>query len=212
MSLTQRIFRNISAGSALAAARDALAQTEQRLAALESERAQKLTDADGDYLAETAAIDQQIRSLQANAIVHRDRIPAMDVRPSKQEHARREEEKAAFIGKLKKALPRRQAAVEGLDAALKEVAEAFKELAAADDALFASWPDVMPPADRYSYLRADRIPALSPMRKHRPMAAGLIRELVNRVPFDFAAEVEKRSRELIEELEGSSVPASETAA
>jgi hypothetical protein len=194
--------RNISAGSALAAARDALAQTEQRVVELENERAQKLTDADGDYLAETAAIDQQIRSLQANATVHRDRIAAMDIKRVRQEHAHRKAEKAAFIGELKKALPRRQAPVEQLDAALKEAAEAFKELAAADDIIFKNWPDVMPPADRFSYLRADRIPALSPMRKHRPMSAGLIRALTNRGPFDFAAEVEKRSRELIEELEG----------
>jgi hypothetical protein len=119
--------------------------------------------------------------------------------------ARREEEKAEFIGELKKALPRRQAAVARLDAALKGAAEAFKDLAAADEAVFANWPDVMPPADRYSYLRAMRIEPLSSMRKQRPLMAGLIRELVNRVPFDFAAEVEKRSRELVEELEGPSV-------
>ncbi len=43
------------------------------------------------------------------------------------------------------------------------------------------------------------------MRKQR-MTAGVIRELVNRVPFNFAAEVEKSSRELIEELESTPVP------
>ena len=36
--------------------------------------------------------------------------------------------------------------------------------------------------------------------------AGLIRELANRGPFNFAAEVEKRGRELLDELENTPVP------
>ena len=91
-------------------------------------------------------IDREIETLQANVIVHRDRITAMDIKREKLERKRREDEKAAFIVELKKALPRRQAAVVHLDAALKEAAGAFAELAAADDAIFESWPEVMPSA------------------------------------------------------------------
>jgi hypothetical protein len=205
--------RNIGAGNSLQVASDALEQTEQRIVELEGERVQKLADAEGDYLAEIGAIDQQLRSLRADWIVHRDKIAALEIRITKQAHARREQEKSAFIDELKKALPRRQAAVERLDAALKETAEAYKDLAAADDAVFINWPNVMPPADRFGYLRAMRIGVLSSTRKHRPMTAGLIREMINRGPFDFAAEVEKRGIELIQELEGgTAVPDSEAAA
>jgi hypothetical protein len=203
--------RGIGGGNSLQGARDALAQTEQRLIELDGERAQKLADAEGDYLAEISAIDQQRRSLQADWTVHRDAIAALEIKQTKRERARRAEEKAAFVGELKKTLPRRQAAVDRLDAALKEVASAFVDLAAADEAIFANWPEVMPPADRFSYLRAMHIEPLSSMRKQRPLMAGLIRELINRGPFDFAAEVEKRGRELIEELEGSAASAGEAA-
>lgn len=188
--------RSISGGNSLQAARDALAQTEQRLMELDSERAQKLENAEGDYLSEIGAIDQQRRLLQADWTVHRDAIAALEIKQAKRERARREEEKAAFVAELKKTLPRRQAAAERLDVALKEAASAFEDLAAADNAIFVNWPEVMPPADRYSYLRASRIAELSSTRKQRPLMAGPVRELVNRVPFDFATEIEKRGREL----------------
>jgi len=59
----------------------------------------------------------------------------------------------------------------------------------------------MPRADRLGYLRAMRIDVLSPARKQK-MIAGLVREIVNRGPFNIAEEVEKRGRELIDELDG----------
>jgi hypothetical protein len=189
--------------AALQAAQADLQAAERRIGELQIERAAAIEEAEGgEYINAVTKFDAELVRLRASVGAHRDRVTAMEAKHRRLALARREEEKAAFIGKLKAALPRRQAAVERLDGALKEAAEGFKELAAADEAIFVNWPDVMPPADRFSYLRADRIPALSPMRKHRPMSAGLIRELVNHVPFDFAAEVEKRSRELIEELEG----------
>lgn len=209
--IMKNLVRNIVVGGSLQTARDALAQAEQRIAELEAERAQKLTDAEGDYLAEVAAIDQQIRSLQADATVHRDRIAAMEIKHQKQERARRADEKAAFVAELRKTLPRRQAAAARIDAALKEAVAAFADLAAADDAVFSNWPAVMPRADRFGYLRAMRIEPLSSARKQRPIMAGLICELINRAPFDLATEVEKRGRELIEELEGASVQEGEAA-
>lgn len=79
-------------------------------------------------------------------------------------------------------------------------------LEAADEAIFANWPAVMPPAQRFGYLRATRLEPLSSTRKQRPISAGVVRELVNRAPFNFAAEIEKCSRELVEELESTPVP------
>jgi hypothetical protein len=204
--------RNVAAVGALATAREALAQTERQIVDLEAKREQKLTEADGDYLSAVAAIDQQIVNLRAKSVVHRDRIAAMDIRRANQEHAQRQQERAAFIGELKKTFPKRQAAAARLDAALKEIPEAFRDLEAADKAIFVNWPELLPPADRYVYLRAMRIEPFSSTRKHRGLMAGFVRELVNRGPYDFAAEIEKRGRELIQELEGISVPENENAA
>jgi hypothetical protein len=212
IEIVKDTIRKIGASNSLQAARDAMTQTEQRMTELEGERVQKLADAEGDYLAEIGAIDRQLKSLQADWIVHRDKIAALEIKKTKQHRAKREEEKTAFVAELRKTLPRRQTAVERLDAALKEVADAFAELTVADAAIFANWPEVLPPVHRLAYLSAFRIEPLSALRKQRPMSAGLIHELVKRVPFDFAAEVDKRSRELIEELEGSSIPAEEVAA
>ncbi|MFZ1969190.1 MAG: hypothetical protein WAU79_19085, partial [Bradyrhizobium sp.] len=70
-----------------------------------------------------------------------------------------------------------------------------------DDAIFLNWPEVMPRIDSLGYLRAMRIDVLSPSRKQK-MMAGLVREIVNRGPFNIAEEVEKRGRELVNELDG----------
>ena len=129
----------------------------------------------------------------------------MQRRQREQEHASREQQKSACISQVKQAVPRRQAAIERVDGLVKQLAEAVAALEAADEAVFSNWPEVMPPAHRFSYLRAMRIEPLSSMRKQR-MTAGLVRELVNRGPFDFAAEIEKQSRELLEELESTPVP------
>jgi hypothetical protein len=199
MSLVQTMkntIRNISQNPT-----EALAQAEQRIVELQAQREQKLIDAEGDYLEAIAGIDEQIRALQASVVVHRDRIAALDVKRARQERKRLADEKAAFIAEVKKLIPRRQASAAKIDAALKEIATAFAELESTDSAIFANWPDVMPRADSLGYLKAMRIDVLSQSRKQR-MMAGLVREIVNRGPFNIAEDVEKRGRELVDELEG----------
>jgi len=98
---------------------EALAQAEQRIVELQAEREQKLIDAEGDYLEAIAGIDEQIRTLQASIVVHRDRIAALDVKRARQERKRREDERAAFIAEVKKLIPRRQASAARIDAAYR---------------------------------------------------------------------------------------------
>jgi hypothetical protein len=196
IEIMKATVRNISQPPA-----EALAEAERRIAELQDERASKLIDAEGDYLADIAAIDDQIRTHQANVVVHNDRIAALAIRKARQEKKRRANEREAAIAEVKKLIPRRQASAERIDVAVKEMAAAFDELAATDEAIFKNWPDVMPSADRFGYLRAMRIDVLSPARKQK-MVSGLVRELVNRAPFNLAAEVEKCGRELVDELEG----------
>lgn len=201
----KQLFRT-DPDAALQAAKTALLQAEERIAQLRLERAAKIEQAEGEtYISEVGKIGAEIARLQASVTAHRDRIAIMQRRQREGERSNREQQKAACIAEVRKAVPRRQAAVERVDGLLKQLADAVAALEAADGALFANWPEVMPPAARFTYLRAMRLEPLSAMRKER-MVAGLIRELVNRVPFNFAAEVEQCSRELIEELESTLVP------
>jgi hypothetical protein len=190
--------------AALQAAQAALVQAEARIDQLQTERSAKI-EADGDYIADVAKIDVEITRLQASLSAHHDRITILQRRQRDGEHANRMQQKVACIAEVKKAVPRRQAAVERVDGLVKQLANAVAELEAADEAVFANWPAIMPPAHRFGYLRAMRIEPLSNMRKQRT-TAGVVRELVSRVPFEFATEIAKRSRELIEELESTPVP------
>jgi hypothetical protein len=194
-------LRIIDPDDSLEVARVALLQTEQRISDLEKSRAVKISDGEGDYLAEVDAIDRELFSLRANVGVHQDRIVAMQGRQRDRDRARRKQERSAAIARIEKLVGQRTEAGQRLDGALKQVAEAFAELSTADAAVFEDWPDVLPPASRLGYLRALRIEPLSSMRKHR-MTAGLIAELINRGPFEIASEVEKRNGELVAELRG----------
>jgi hypothetical protein len=199
-------IRSIGAGEPPQVARSALQQTEEHILSLETERARKLEEAEGDYLGEVDAIDQQLRSLRANIVVHNDRIAAMGTRRVKQAHARREREKVAAITDISNRLERRASAAQKLDEELARVADTFAELSAADQAVFAGWPDMLPQAHSLRYCSASIHEALSSIRKHRPMSAGLIRELVQHLPYGFASLVDERGRELIAELEAAKMP------
>ncbi len=192
--------------AALQAAQTALQQAEERIGQLQVERAAKIEQAEGDaYVADVANIDAEIGRLQASVTAHHDRIAIMQRRQREVEQAGREQQKANCVAEVKKAIPRQLAAVERLDGLLKQLAEAVAALQIADEAVFANWPAIMPPAHRFTYLRAMRLEPLSSMRKQR-MVAGLLRELISRGPYNFAAEIEKNSRELLEELESTPVP------
>lgn len=206
--MTARTTMKTDPRAALQAAQTALTQAETRIAELLAERAVKIEQAEGDnYLGEVEKIDAEIARLQASIRAHQDRITSMQQRQRDNAVAAREQQRREGIASVKRLLGARAVAAAKLDAAVKQVAEAIAALSVADDAVFVAWPNVLPQAHKLEYLRALRIEPLSSMRKQRPMMAGLVRELVNRVPFDFASEVEKRNLELVEELETAGLPA-----
>jgi hypothetical protein len=192
--------------AALATAQAALEQAQARAHKLTEERATLLAEGEGEnYLSEAASLGHKIASARADADVHRERIVVLHQRVREQELHQREQRKAASIAEVRKALPRRKAAVERLDAALLEVSKAFSAIEMADTKIFADWPDVMPPAHRLGYFQVTRLSPLSSMRKEQ-MLGGLVREIARRQPFDLTAAVEKLDRELIEELEQAPIP------
>ncbi len=118
---------------ALQAAQAAIQQTEERIAELRHERATKIEQADADeYIADVAKIDAEIVRLQASLSAHHDRIAIIQRRLREQERASREQQKSACIAAVKKAVPRRQAAIERVDDLTKQLAEAVAALEAAD--------------------------------------------------------------------------------
>jgi hypothetical protein len=188
------------------AAQFALDHANEKIKSLELERESRLFALEEGYIDEISRIDRELSIEHANTVIHRDRLNALRLRSRDQARIKREREKAAAIPEIKKRFARRQAAAEKLDQLLKQTADCLAELIAADEAVFERWPSALPPASRLSYLRATTLDPLSSRRIQRPISAGIIRELANRVPFDVAAAVEKSSRELIDELESAPAP------
>ena len=205
-----KLFRT-DPDDSLRAAEQALQQVSDRIRQLEIERAAKLADPDCD-IAEVGKIDREIVSLNANAGVHRDRITAMQERRRELELARREQQRVAAVSDIKTKLAARTAAASKLDRALHALVAAFNELTVADEHVYADWSELLPPPAFINYTRASTIGALSTARLPRPMAPGLVRDLVNRAPLNFVLEVEKRNNDLIAELDAEPVGASEDVA
>jgi hypothetical protein len=195
----------------IAAAERALAETEARIATLEAEWPAKIAE-DGDYVAAVTSLDRELATLRANATLHRERIMVLREKQKKVNRALREQQKVSGIAAVKKLLSARSAAAAKLDRALQGVAEAFAELEVADKAIFADWPDVLMPARRLDYLSVLRLDALSSMRKQRPIAPGVIRQILEKLPFDFGTEVDKRNDELIDELTAAPISDEQEAA
>jgi hypothetical protein len=187
----------------------ALAASEAKLSELGRDRMAKLEEP-GDQFSAVEAIDKKIEAESRAVSYHRSRLEVIDRQEIKDAQLRVEQERAAFLDELKKKrLPRRLAAAVKLDnAPLKDVPSAHADLIAADDAVYANWPDVMPPASRFGWTRITTIEALSPRRSQK-MVAGLVRELASREPYSFATAVAKLNDELMAELEETTVPAAE---
>jgi antitoxin component HigA of HigAB toxin-antitoxin module len=185
----------------LQAAQSALVQAERRIGELQTERTAKIEQAEGDYLAEVAKIDRELASLRANAIIHRDRADAMQVKRREHAKARLEQEKAAGIAEIKKRMSRRRVAAAKLDEAMGHLATASAELIAEDDALYRGWPDMLPSASRLNYTRGTVLDTLPARRR-----IALIRELAALAPSDFGVAIDQKNVELIAELEQAAVP------
>jgi hypothetical protein len=182
----------------LEAAQAVLHQAELRLAQLAGERTAALQG--DDYAAAVAKIEIEIGDLTASITAHRGRIAVLEERQRDDELAERGRMRIAGVAAVRKKLPARLAAAKRLDAAMAEVAAALAELERADGAVFASWPDVLPPADRLRYLRITNLDSLSTVRKHR-VGYGPVRELAMNAPYNIAEIVDSRNSELAAELE-----------
>jgi chromosome segregation ATPase len=202
----KNFFKTDPDGS-LRAAETALAQTQDKLRALELER-ESLLFGEGDYAAAIEKLDKQLEVLRSNADIHAARIVAMTQRQRDHAASRLEQQRIAFIADelKKKRLPRRLAAAVDLDGApLKDVPDKVAKLVAACDAVYENWPDVMPSASRFNWTRVSLIDALSARRKQR-MSAGLVRELAARGPYNFTTAVAELNNELLAELDSATLP------
>jgi hypothetical protein len=191
---------------ALHAEQAALVAAERRLAELLVERAAKIEQADGDnYLDDVAKLDAEVGKLGKVVATRRERITVLEAKARAAVAAMAAKARASEVAAIGQRLTARTAAAAELEQGLKIVAGAFEKMERADTAVFANWTDELPPSHRFSYLSAMRIIELSATRKTR-MTAGLIRELVKRAPLGIAAEVEKRNRELVDELNAAIKP------
>ena len=194
-------FLSSNPTQALERATTQLATTESEIVALRAERVAALRDYED--VESIAAIDAKIDHKGRTASILRDRVAALQEAERAAERKAREAERKVAVKAITATLDARKQAAAKLDSAAALLTQAFAELVAADEAVFAGWPDVMGPAHQFSYLRMLNIEAISNLRKQRAMTPGVIRHLVEKAPFDFAAEAEKRNAEFVAELQNA---------
>jgi hypothetical protein len=201
-----KLFRKDPAAE-LGSTQAALLQIEARLRQMEIDRTARLEAADDNYLDEVAKIDREKAILNNQAAVHRDRLVVLERRVCEHDRQQLTLRQAEAVAIIRRSQGASVTAAKKLDAGLKQVAEAVSELDAADEATFSTnWTDELPPVSRLLYLRSQTIEPLSTMRRVRPAMAGLVRELVYKLPFNFTQQVEQRNAELIAELESAGLP------
>ena len=190
--------------AALERATAQLTTTEGEIAALQAERAAAVRDYED--VEAVAAVDAKIDHKRRTAGILRDRITALQ--EAQREHDRRklDDARQSAVKTIVTRLDARVQAATKLDRAGVLVAEALAELAAADEAVFAGWSDLLPPAHRLTYLRMLNLDPISSQRKPRPMSPGVIRQLVEKLPLNLAGEAEKRNAELVSELQAAPIP------
>jgi hypothetical protein len=120
--------RNIGAGGSLQNATAALAQTEQRIIELQDERARKLADEEGDYLAEVDALDRLIETQQRAIRTHHDRISALNAEMQRQAQFKADRELADRVASTEKALRERDATAVKLEAAIRDFGGLYFDL------------------------------------------------------------------------------------
>jgi hypothetical protein len=192
----------------LLAAQVALQQAEARIFELTAEREAKIGAAEGeDYIGAVAKIDAELDRLRSAVGAHRDRVVAMQARRDQQDRARLEQEKTAGIADVSKRLSKRHEAARKLDAALKQVADAFAELIRADEDAFSNFPSAVSPLGRLNHFHLDALEPLSARRRPRPPSAGLVRCVAEHDAFNLADAIEQQNRECIEMLDSQPVAA-----
>jgi hypothetical protein len=126
--IMKNTVRNIGAGGSLQSATAALAQTEQRVLELQEERARKLADEDGDYLAEVDALDRLLETQQRAIHTHQDRIEALQAEIRRQAQLKADRELADRVASTEKALAERDAIAVKLEAAIRDFGGLYFEM------------------------------------------------------------------------------------
>jgi hypothetical protein len=128
LEIMKNTVRDIGTGGSIQSAREALAQAEHRLVELQDERARKLADAEGAYLAEVDAIDRQIEAQQRAMRTHQDRISALNAEMQRQAQLKADRELADRVAATERALRDRDAIAVKLEAAIRAYGDVYFEL------------------------------------------------------------------------------------
>jgi hypothetical protein len=196
---------------AIEAARADLATTENRIAQLETACAEMLER--DDYVGAASKLAREIEAARTVEAAHRQRLVVLQARQQKVEHERREQERVSAISAIRKLLPARAAAAAKLDRALGAVSAAIAELEAADKAVFHGWSGGLPPAHSLKFCSVVTAAPLSTTRREVPLAPGLLRNLLEKLPlWDFSGDAARANKELIDELERTPLVEHEEAA
>ena len=199
--------------AALGTEQAALLQVESNIIKLENERAAAIESTEGDVVAAVLKLEGELKKQHQTAAVHRDRIAVIQRQCREQERQRLEQEKAAGIADVRKRLTKRHEAARKLDAALKQVAEAFAELMRVDEEAFFNFPPSVSPLGGLAHFRLEAFEPLSAHIRQRPRSAGQVRAIAeHEPPFNFADAIEARNGEVIEMLESAPIGEPELAA
>jgi hypothetical protein len=135
-----------SATDRLASTQAALAQANARIAELDAQRnAALLKDED----ATAVKLGTEIDALKQAARAHSDKIALLKEQAAEEERARRAREREELIERIEKKLVQRDAAMEGVAAAIKQLASASERAITLGREIIAAWtwaPHDLPPA------------------------------------------------------------------
>jgi hypothetical protein len=128
-----------SPAAALDRARADLASVDAEITALQTDRAAKLIAADDFAVIEQ--LDRKLENRQRAAVIHRERITALEA--AQREHYRQEVERARIsaIAASRKKIAARVALAADLEAAARKLAAEWFALVDSDQDLLADWPD-----------------------------------------------------------------------
>jgi hypothetical protein len=201
-----------STDTSLAAAREALGVAEAKIAELETARAGQLLESDD--LRDVQRIDADLQAQRHAASIYRDRIAGLTDQRRKEERANREAEKTAALIEIGKRLARRDNASRLVETKSNELSAGVTELLAADAAVFADWPLILPTPNHFSYLS---VSAMLPLCKRDRRASdfeprvivGPARAIADGAADGLAEEIRQKGVDLIEMLEALELPEEE---
>lgn len=214
-SLTQ-LFRP-DAATSLLRARMAFDTAESKIQELSAARTAALRDIDDDRAVdEIQRIDHEIAAQQNAASIYHERIGALLEKQRDDDHGKREAEKIAAVAEIGRRMTRRQSAAKRFDEATEVYIAAIGKLKAADAAVFANWPSILPrelqtgSLQNLGAFKERHLTAKDFSREFGTMGTqkirGTLRALVEIGSFEMAATTSECDAELIRSLEEYQIP------